>query len=596
VVEAERVDTLFAGTANSVATSMDSLFQRMQTATDNPTSVAARQLVISDADRLLGTFSTLNGLVLDQGTTINEQLEIFTSETNSLVQNIAQLNKSIVGMGVANANSNPNALMSERDESLRKLAELVEINTIDGSNGEKLVFLGSGQSLVLKEGDFNLLTLNGDPDPNRKDLQLSLSSNSSLTVPMEAEKIGSKIGGLLSFRQEVLEPAQNRLGQIALSLADAFNQQNNLGMDLDGEIGGDLFTLPVSGGFPYNSNTGTADINVALEPGQGTQMTANNVLIEFVGGNLEITAVDDNSEKTGNTTTIAYGGGVTTIDSTTNPGDELFGMTIDITAGMIAGDRFLLKPTANASSSVALATNRPEDIALASPVRTEALISNLGSGEISAGTVFDTDPATSDFTAASALNDDPIYVVYLGGDQFDIYDNDPAGGGALIGTTAVLPTGQYSNIMNSAGAPTDAYGYDFNITGTPVVGDQFTLTYNTGGFHDNRNGLDLANLQNQELIRKNVVSTAMADNTLTFHEAYASVVSQVGEKTSNAMTNETAFDALLEQSRGWHESISGVNLDEEAANLVQFQQAYSAAAKIISVAQATFETLLGAVR
>jgi flagellar hook-associated protein 1 FlgK len=603
VNEATRVDTLFAGTANSIATSMDGFFQRLQSSADDPSSIAARQLVISEAEELLGTFQTLNGLVLDQGTTINEQLDIFANETNGLIQNIAKLNKSINGIGTSSG-QNPNALLSERDESLRKLSEMIEINTLDGARGEKLVFLNTGQSLILKEGDFNLLAISGDPDPERKDLRLNLSSNSNLSIPVEASKVGGKIGGLLSFRKDVLEPTQNRLGQIALSLTDAFNQQNRLGMDADGQLGSDLFALPQSiGASAYNANIGTGSITAKVEPGKGNELSSNNFLFSYDGASMTITAINDEgnleTDAQGIKTLPLPGPFPTTYNSLSAPGNTLFGLEIKFEAGLVAGDKFLLKPTANASSEVVLLTHRPEDIALASPIRTEANLSNVGGATISEGVVTDTDPASSNFTAGNTLTTDPLYVKYIGGNQFELHNVNPLPlptVGVPLVTTPAMTAGQYDNILAAAGAPVSTYGYDFNVVGIPTNGDVFTVKFNAGGFNDNRNGLQLAALQNADLMRKDVVSTTAADNTLTFHEAYARIVSQVGEKTANASTNEVAFEALLDQSSAWHQSISGVNLDEEAANLVKFQQAYSAAAKIIAVAQATFETLLGAVR
>lgn len=605
VTEAVRVDTLFAGTANSIATSMDGFFQRLQGASDDPSSISARQLVISEAEGLLGTFNTLNGLVLDQATTINEQLDIFTNETNTLIQNIARLNKSITGLGIANASASPNALMSERDESLRELSELIEINTLDGRQGEKLVFLNTGQSLVLKDGDFNLLSVNGDPDPNRKDLQLNLSTNSNLTFGMEANKVGAKIGGLLSFRQNVLEPTQNRLGQLAMALSDAFNEQNKLGMDADGEIGGNMFALPSFAASAFRANAGPAiNLTATVEPGKGADLTSSDFRITYnpttpalPGNNLYVEALDEQGVTIpGSEIALNITGFPATFDSTNTPGGNLFGLSITIDAPPTDNDKFLLKPAGEAASTIELLSVRPEDIALAGPIRTEAELTNVGNALITEGTISNTGVG-SNFTAPGGLTNDPIFVRYAGGNDFTIYDSDPRLGGAtILGTTGALPAGQFNNIMASAGAPTDAFGYDFNILGTPATGDIFTVQYNTSGFNDNRNGLKLAALQSDDLMRKNVVSTAAADNTLTFHEAYARLVSVVGEKTAQARSSETAFEALLDQSTAWRESISGVNLDEEAANLVRFQQAYSAAARIISVAQQTFETLLGAVR
>jgi flagellar hook-associated protein 1 FlgK len=164
------------------------------------------------------------------------------------------------------------------------------------------------------------------------------------------------------------------------------------------------------------------------------------------------------------------------------------------------------------------------------------------------------------------------------------------------GTTTFTITPPSENILAQAGAPYDSYGFDFNIDGTAATGDVFTIEFNTGGFDDNRNGLELAKLPSQELVRQNVVTTATADNLKTFNEAYAGLVTDIGVIANQAKTNGAAFEALAEQSEAWFESMSGVNLDEEAANLLRFQQAYSASAQIITTARTVFDTLLSATR
>lgn len=140
------------------------------------------------------------------------------------------------------------------------------------------------------------------------------------------------------------------------------------------------------------------------------------------------------------------------------------------------------------------------------------------------------------------------------------------------GTTTFTVTPPANNILAQAGAPYDGYGFDFNIEGVPAMGDTFNLEFNEGGFDDNRNGQKLADLQNTDLVRQNVVASASADNHKTLNQAYAGLVTDVGVVTSQAKTNGAAFDALAQQSEAWYESLSGVNLDEEAANLLRFQQ------------------------
>ena len=152
------------------------------------------------------------------------------------------------------------------------------------------------------------------------------------------------------------------------------------------------------------------------------------------------------------------------------------------------------------------------------------------------------------------------------------------------------------NILAQAGAPYDTYGFDFNIEGSPATGDTFTVEFNTGGFDDNRNGLLLADLQNGELVRQNVEASSTADNHKTFNQAYSGIVTDIGVVTSQAQTNGAAFTALADQSEAWYESLSGVNLDEEAANLLRFQQSYAASAQVLSTARTIFDTLLSAAR
>ena len=264
---------------------------------------------------------------------------------------------------------------------------------------------------------------------------------------------------------------------------------------------------------------------------------------------------------------------------------------MDNSAGAFGnGDQFVLKPLGVAAQNVTLLNSRPEDLALASPLRGEFSVNNLGNGKIGTINVTNTNPATSQFTSPGDVNGEPFTLTYIGGEQFEIRNN----ANTLLGTTAVMSAGNYNNLFNSAGLTT--YGFDMSISGVPKAGDKFTLSYNTGGQKDNRNGLALAQLQEKEIIRKNAVAVPGADNQMSLNEGYGVMVGFIGEKTSQVKIATESSKALLAQSQSWYESISGVNLDEEAANLIRFQQSYAAAAKIISTSQTIFDTLLAAAR
>jgi flagellar hook-associated protein 1 FlgK len=216
----------------------------------------------------------------------------------------------------------------------------------------------------------------------------------------------------------------------------------------------------------------------------------------------------------------------------------------------------------------------------------------MGTGGISTGVVTDTGPTSNFSGTPPILINGPISIVKTANaNEFTISDG--------VNSATVVLAPNYENVLAQASAVTPAfanYGFDFNLSGVPVNGDIFTVEFNTGGFDDNRNGLKLAALQDAELVRANVVATAATDNLTTFNEAYSNLITDVGIKTSQAKTNQVAFEALSEQSNAWYESLSGVNLDEEAANLIRFQQSYAAAARVITTANTVFDTLLNAAR
>src|SRR5690606_13801127 len=226
-----------------------------------------------------------------------------------------------------------------------------------------------------------------------------------------------------------------------------------------------------------------------------------------------------------------------------------------------------------------------------SPVRTEFTVTNLGNAQVEGLTVTDTSPVTLPaygFDTPPGLINGPWTMTYVGGDTFEIVDNlgNPV-------ATAAFGSNQYQDIFAQAGVPV---GFDFSVTGVPAIGDTFNISFNDGGFNDNRNGLALSARQTAQTTRLNPLSVPGGVNSVSFNQSYGDMVSLIGERTNQARNNEAAGKALLEQTTAWYESLSGVSLDEEASNLVRFQQTYAAAARIISTSQTVFDTLLSAVR
>ncbi|WP_105168811.1 flagellar hook-associated protein FlgK [Pseudoalteromonas sp. T1lg23B] len=586
VTESSRIDTLFAEESNSLSTSINNMFNSLQESMNQPSSTVSRSLFMNSAEGLVQQMHRLSNIVFDQKSVVNEQLSLYTDEANSLIEKISELNNKVASTYTSDDHTVALSVLNERDQAIRDLSGLVDIETLDGPNGEKLIFLGSGQSLVMENGTFNAFALDGDPDPNVKDLKLDVTGGSAIALDVDLGSLKGKIGGLLAFRDEILQPAQNQLGQIGISIADAFNQQNALGMDLDGNFGGDIFDIPTVQGYAFQNNTGTGVVNATLESGLGNSIPATDFQVTFLTATtVEIAAIDSKGNVIGTPSTANVTAGA--INSGTITSGESFGLDMTVTGAPAAGDSYVIKLNSIAAGSLEMATERPEHLALASPIRTEVSANNISTASISAGVVTDTS-ATSNFSSPPiTLTQGQITITKTAvANQYQINDGN--------GTNLVTITPPGNGILNQAGAPYDSYGFDFDISGQPATGDVFTIGVNTDGFDDNRNGLALSQLKDTELVRQGVI--ASADNLKTFNESYAGLVTEIGVIANQAKTNGAAFDALATQSETWFESISGVNLDEEAANLLRFQQSYSASAQIISAARTIFDTLLSAAR
>lgn len=614
VTEAGRVDSLFSQESNSLSTSVNSFFNNIQESLNQPSSSVARSLVMTDAQSLIEQMDRLSGIVIDQQSVVNEQLEIFSDEANNLIQNISTLNNKIAAVDGTSQESGSSSLYNERDKAIRDLSALIDIETLDGPNGSKQIYMGTGEALVMENGTFNLFSLTGDPDPNFKELKLDVQGGKAVPLEVDPSKLKGKIGGLLAFRDDILVPAQNQLGQMGLALADAFNQQNHLGMDANGQLGGDIFNIPTVEAFNYQGNSNNATMTATVQPGHGSELPASDFIITYTAANeVSIQPVDNKGEPVGDAAiaTVPASGIIdassiqvaTAGDPNATPPipptvQDSFGLQLNVSGAGSEGDKFMVKLNSQASTSLELATNRPEDIALASPIRTANDINNTGAASISAGTVSDvsnfTDTpslqlSTGSLTLTKSAENPDMYTLSDGTNTTTPFAIDSSG-------KNVIQQAETAGVLNDITTLTaEEVGFDFNIEGTPALGDSFTVEFNEGGFDDNRNGQLLADIQNSNIVRRNVEGSP-GNNHQTFNQAYTGLVSDIGVVTHQAQTSGAAFTALAEQSEAWYESLSGVNLDEEAANLLRFQQSYAASAQVLSTARAIFDTLLNAAR
>ena len=530
----------------------------------------------------------MSDFLQNQERLFNEQLDLTVSRANTLAESIGEINRQLDFIRQNASSGERHTLLNERDEKIRELSELVNISTLEDDNGRLRVNLSMGQALVLEDGTYNLMALKGEPDPDRPELVAQiLSGGNQLEQGIDELKVGGELGGLLAYRAEVLEPSQMKLGQLALGFADAVNKQQQLGMDLDDELGSPIFTFDGSmvSANPFPNNTGTnQQINVNLVDGDLNRLVANNFEIEMLTANTyRVMPIDAGGDIVGNPTDYP-----TYTVTPPNGGGEDFGLSIDFAGGTFnAGDRFIVKPTKSAADNIQLGINSPEDIALASPVRVTDNANNEGQGTLQLEGV----NGVENFFDNNALSDEaPVQINYLGFNagqhELEIVQND--------GTVLTHNTADMTDLFSQIPALGDI-DYEVSLLGKPSAGDVFNIDYNAGAINDNSNGLELAALQRERVLRRNPENISV-DNTMTLSEGYGRLVSDVGNKVSQARTAERVSGSMLEQSKQFYESTSGVSLEEEAANLIQYEQAFNASARVITVAQQIFDTLLNSTR
>ncbi|MDM5122098.1 FlgK family flagellar hook-associated protein [Aeromonas rivipollensis] len=576
-----QLDSLLGDASNSVGTTITSYFKAFHTANESPAEVGGRKTTLSELSGMVDRFHTLSAQLDKQSDTINSTIGDETDRVNSLLNSINDLNQAIVRtQGSPEENL---MLFDQRDEAIRQLSEKMEVRTVTQPNGSMLVNMSTGHSLVLDGGVAQFKVVPGSPDSRDARLQLTLGANQA---NINDKDLGGAIGGLFTARND-LEPAKRELGQLAVAMADAMNQQNRLGMDLDNELGGDLFSLKGSQGLPYAGNQGNGAASVNFVPGKGSEVTTFDYEVQFNSATgYEVFSIDGSGLRT----SVATG--------TTPPAKfEVagHGIEIDLSGTPVGGDKIVLQPTKHAAAGMEQAATRPEDIALASPIKADKNSQNLGSGEIKVNSVYNT--GTGSGFGTNTLDPNAPQVIKIDGSgNYEVYDKN----NNLLGVAPASSKGQ--NLMSALEMPLGTPivpaltpGYDFSITGKVEANDSFTLSYNKDGFADNGNGLALAELQNKELVRKNN-NAATSNDKMTFNDAYSALVTGVGNKASQAKTLLQANEAKLTQSTAIFESVSGVNLEEEAANLIRFQQSYAASAQIVNTAKTIFDTLLSSVR
>ena len=584
----KQLDNMLADPTAGISPAMQDFFAGIQQVSANPSQLPARQAMVSAAQSLVARFQSFGDQINQMYDGVNSQITSTVSAINSYAQQIADLNQSIIIASSA-TNQPPNDLMDQRDQVVLELNKLVKVSTTTNTNGSYNVYIGSGQQLVTGAQVTTLESKASAADPSR--LTVAIKTSGATQEYPESLITGGSLGGLLSFRSGSLDKIANDLGRNAASLALTFNAQNALGQDLLGQLATDavppstfqrdFFTIPLPTVIENDNNGAGAAITAALSvptsAANFTNLTNSDYRLDRNGANYTMTRLSDGQQWP--PVTIPPSPPIASIAALSTAVSATEGFTF---AGvMSSGDSFIIQPTRamaqNIAVNAAIAAD-PRLIAAASPIRTQVVTGNTGNAVMSAGSV-----ATGYTTPAGVL---PATFTYA-----NVVPATVPATQKMSATVAVSVTHNGVSTAYAIGAPwsyvsgdTIAFnGISFQISGTPNSGDTFKIERNASAVSDGRNALALGQLQTQN---------TMSGQKATYQSAYAQLVSDVGNKSREVQVRSEAQSTLLKQAESARDSVSGVNLDEEAANLMRYQQAYQASAKVLDLGNRLFDSLL----
>jgi flagellar hook-associated protein 1 FlgK len=560
-----QIDNMFASSSSSLSTSVQGFFNSVQTATANPSAASSLETVLTSAQTLASQFQSTAQQLQQINTGVNSQITSTVQSINSYASQISSLNQQIATAEASTNNQPPNALLDERDQAVASLSQLVGVTVVNqGTNYN--VSIGTGQPLVVGSQPYTLTTLQNPT--NAQQLEVGYQTGAINTEIPESALTGGSLGGLMQFRSQNLTPAQNSIGQLAIGLANTVNTQQELGQDQNGNPGVAMFSAGSPVSTASTDNTGTMQLTTTIS--DVSALTTSNYTLGFDGTNYTLTRQSDNS--------VVYQG------TTFPPPNAVDGLTFSTSGGTPnAGDTFLIQPTVNGASGFNTAITNTTQIAMAAPIVTNAPNSNSGTGQIAAGSVnplptpapnpAPTPPLWGNAAAYYPNLTDSVTISFNGApntNTYNVVDN-------TTGTTLA------SNVAYVQGGNISYNGWTTQITGSPNANDTFSIGPNQNATGDSRNGLAIAGLS---------TAKTLDNSSVSIQGAYAQLVSTIGNQAGQLQATSTAANTELTNATNAQQSVSGVNLDEEATKLIQYQQAYQAAAQTMTTANTLFTTLI----
>lgn len=559
-----RLEGVFRAGETGLGHASSAFLDAMVDMVSRPADLAARQVVLSRAGDLAARFGEAGAALDESQASVNGELKATVAEVNSLAQSIAEVNQRIAALrGIGQP---PNDLLDERERLVARLSQHVKVSRIDADDGSLAIFIGGGQRLVLGNEATKLQVVPDAADPSRSAVAIV---ENGIARPIGEEGLGGgSIAGLLRFQNQDLTDARSLIGRLAAAVAGAVNQQQSLGLSLQPPLGQsagtDLFDVGSTRALPNAANARDAGGN----PIGSVALTITDA------GALQPSEYDlrENPAVAGSwLLTRLLDGKVSTVVS----GDVVDGMRIDFgapPAAPQAGDRFLLQPVTRAANGMKALLDDPRSLAAAAPLvgTTDAANSgSVGIGQLQVNAAPDPVPVPGAEKLRITFTDDN------GAYDWELLD---AADNVLASNSDIWQPGQ--PVQTPA---LESYGYSLHLTGAPRSGDIVTVEPTPGSAMASNNGNALALLGLRD--------AGLADGR-TATEAWAQAIADIGVRVQSARTSADISTTVAGQAELARSSQAGVNLDEEAARLIQYQQSYQAAAKVLQVAQSLFDTLL----
>jgi flagellar hook-associated protein 1 FlgK len=540
---AAEVDNMLSDTSTGLSVQMGNFTNSLQTLANAPTLAASGTAVLSAAQALTQSVQGYATQLSSIDQNVEGQITSNVQQINTLASNIATVNNQIAQ--VQGSGQSPNSLLDQRDQLINQLSQYVSVNTATQSDGTLDVYIGNGQALVNGGNAQTLTTIPNQYNPTQLDVGLSLAGSSGPPMDITSAISGGSLGGLITVRSQVIDPTLNSLGQISVGIANIVNQQQAAGLTQSGTPGQPLFAVGGVQVSPSANNTGTAQVTATRT--NLSALTTDDYTLSDNGGTWQLT------DQTSGQSVAMTGTGTAT--------DPFLaaGVSIVVNGAADSGDSYLVEPTATAAAGFNVLLTSPTQIASAAAVQTAATSANTGTGTIAAATV--TNPADANLLASTSIT--------------------------FTSPTTYQVSGDPTTYAYTPGAAISANGWTTSISGAPAAGDSFTVSSNAGNTGDNANLFAMVDALN---------GTSLNGGSTSLTGATSSLLSQVGAQTQQAQSNASAQQAVNTSATDAVNNLSGVNLDEEAANMVKYQQAYQACAQMIQASTTMFNTLITALQ